>query len=71
MTIWRPIPVIDGDDGHPVPDGFVGDATVTTNRPSQPERTWPRLRVVNVPRPILCRPRPAIRPTGRTGCHTS
>jgi hypothetical protein len=31
MTIWRPIPAIDGDDGRPVPEGFVGAATMTTN----------------------------------------
>jgi hypothetical protein len=31
MTIWRPIPAIDGDDGRPAPEGFVGAATMTTN----------------------------------------
>ena len=71
MTIWGPIPAIDGDDGRPVPEAFVGDATVTTNEPSQPECTWPPRRVVNVPSPAGADPVRAGRPPGRTGSHTS
>jgi hypothetical protein len=36
MTIWGAIPAIDGDDGRPVPEGFLGAATMTTNLPSRP-----------------------------------
>jgi len=36
MTIWGAIPAIDGDDGPPVPEGFLGAATMTTNLPSRP-----------------------------------
>ena len=30
MTVWGPTPALDGDDGRPVPEGFVGAATMTT-----------------------------------------
>ena len=31
MTIWGPIPALDGEGGRPVPEGFLGAATRTTN----------------------------------------
>jgi hypothetical protein len=71
MTIWRPIPVIAGDDGRSVPEGFVGDATLTTNRPSQPRAHTAAAARRQRAEPDRCRPGPPIRSTGRAGCHTS
>ena len=71
MTIWRPIPVIDGDDGHPVPDGFVGAATMTTNLLLPAPSAHGRGRASSTCRARRRRPGPACRAGGRTGCHTS
>jgi hypothetical protein len=71
MTIWGAIPAIDGDDGLPVPDGFLGAATMTTNLPSRPRAHMAAAARRQRAEPDRCRPGPPFRPRGRIGCHTS
>ena len=71
MTVWGPIPAIDGDDGRPVSEGFVGAATMTTNLPSRPRAQTAAAARRHGAEPDRCRPGPPVRPTGRIGCHTS